>query len=242
MPITRFALRSVRGPLLALVLVVPPAALRAQSDDAPRTPATAPATDDWRERLRAFAEERFTHSAWGASHSRRNYELARSLAQAEGLRVDDDALYAGAYLHDMAAYAPFAKEGVDHGVRAAALVDSVLRPMGFPVAKLATVQDIVSHHMYYHEPGATPEAVCLRDADTLDFLGAIGVARVLSLTTRHRWATTLPIAVATLRRNMTELPPTLRTAAAKREGEKRVAEMRGYLDQLAAELGSAASP
>ena len=45
--------------------------------------------------------------------------------------------------------------------------------------KLAIVQDAVSHHMYYHKPGATPEAIVLRDADTLDFLGAVGVARVL---------------------------------------------------------------
>lgn len=40
------------------------------------------------------------------------------------------------------------------------------------------VREIIGHHMYDRAPGASREAVCFRAADTLDFLGAIGAARV----------------------------------------------------------------
>lgn len=201
--------------------------------------AAAPAPDDWRARIRAFADSNLQHSAWGTAHARRDYETARALARAEGVTVDDDALYAAAYLHDMGAFPAYAAAGVDHGERAAALVDAVLRDAGFPMAKAPLVRDIVARHMYYHAPGASPEARLFRDADTLDFLGAVGVARIVSLTTRHRWAPDLPAAIETVRRHTHELPAKLESAAARADGARRVATMQAWLDALAGELGDA---
>jgi uncharacterized protein len=196
----------------------------------------ATAAAPWRDAVRRFAEQHLEHSAWGTAHARRDYDLARRLAAAEGVTVDDDVLWAAAWLHDMGAFAPYAAPGVDHGERAAALVDSVLRDAGFPMEKAPLVRDVVAHHMYYHAPGASPEARLFREADTLDFLGAIGVARILSITTRHRWAPDLPAAVETVRKQLLELPPTLATRAARAEGERRVAETRAFLDGLAADV------
>jgi uncharacterized protein len=201
------------------------------------SPAAAQQAAAWRDRVRAFAEAHLQHTAWGVAHARRDYEGALRLAAAEGLKVDDDVLFAAAYLHDMGAFPAYAKDGVDHGERAVELVDPILRDAGFPMEKAPLVHDAIAHHMYYHTPGASPEAVVFRDADTLDFLGAIGVARIVSLTTRHRWAPDLPASVETLRRNLRELPPTLTTAAAKREAAHRIDEMRTFLDALHAEAG-----
>lgn len=189
----------------------------------------------WRERVRSFAEARLQHTAWGPAHAVRDYEMTLALAAAERVTVDEAAVYAAAYLHDMGAFPEFAQTGVDHADRAVALADSVLRDAGFPMEKAPLVKQIIGHHMYYHTPGSAPEAVLFRDADVLDFLGAIGAARILSLATRHRWATDLPGAVETIRRNMRELPATLRSESAKREGVRRVAEMRAFLDALDAE-------
>ena len=209
--------------LVALAFLLP-AALAAQA---------RPAADTaWRTRVAAWADSALVHSAWGAAHARRDFALAMELARLEGVTVDEDALWAAAFVHDMGAFPAYATQGVDHGDVAAARAGEVLQAAGFPMAKLPVVQDAVSHHMYYHAPGTSVEARLLRDADTLDFLGAMGVARILSLTTRHRWAPTLPAGVATIRRLVDELPPTLTFAASRRLAEPKLAAMTAWLAAL----------
>ena len=193
---------------------------------------------DWRTNVREFAESHLQHTAWGPAHGRRDYEMTLSLARAEGVVVDDDALYAAAYLHDMGGIPPYAKAGVDHGDRSIQLVDSVLRAAGFPMEKSALVKEIIDHHQYYRPPDTLAVAVLFRDADILDFLGAVDVARILSLTTREKFTPDLPHAVEAIRQNMLQMPGRLQSAAAKREGAKRVAEMQRFLNELAAETDS----
>jgi len=60
--------------------------------DAP-TP-TIEHTGDWRAAVHRFAEANLKHPAWGLSHSVRDYELAKELAAADGVTLDDDVLYA----------------------------------------------------------------------------------------------------------------------------------------------------
>lgn len=192
----------------------------------------------WRDSVRAFAEANLQHTAWGPAHARRDYEMTLTLARTEGITVDDDALYAAAYLHDMGGLPPFAKPGVDHGDRSAQLVDSVLRGTGFPMEKIELVKEIVDHHQYYRPPDTLAVAILFRDADILDFLGAIDIARIISLTMRERLAPDLPSAIEVIQKQMTDMPPRLQTEAAKREGERRVEEMRRYLDALSRETDS----
>lgn len=193
---------------------------------------------DWRANVRAFAEAHLQHTAWGPAHGQRDYEMTLSLARAEGVSVDDDALYAAAYLHDMGGIPPYAKAGVDHGDRSIQVVDSVLRDAGFPMEKSALVKEIIDHHQYYRPPDTLAVAVLFRDADILDFLGAVDVARILSLTTREKFTPDLPHAVEAIRQNMLQMPGRLQSTAAKREGARRVAEMQRFLSELAAETDS----
>jgi len=204
--------------------------------------ALAQSVPAWREKATAFVAANMQHTAWGASHAERDYHLAREIARRDNIVVDDDVLFAAAMLHDIAAFAPWARAGVDHGVRAAEAIPDSLRAWGYPEAKIARVQDAVSHHMYSHTPGEGSESRVLRDADTLDFLGWEGITRVLSLSTRHRWATDVATAVATLRRNADELPPMLSTTAGKAMAGPRVAAMRTYLAGLDAELKGIGAP
>jgi len=85
--------------------------------------------------LRSFAAEHFKQPAWGYSHSSRDYALARDLAASDGVTIDDDVLFAAAYLHDMAAFEPWADPNADHADVAARLVHTVLEGTGFPMAK-----------------------------------------------------------------------------------------------------------
>lgn len=205
-------------------------------------PAGAQGVAPWRNRVTAFVATNLQHTAWGVSHAERDYRLSLEIARRDGIPIDDDVLFAAAMLHDIAAFAPWAKAGVDHGVRAAEVIPDSLVAWGFPAAKIARVQDAVSHHMYSNTVGEGMESRVLRDADTLDFLGWEGITRVLSLATRHRWATDLATAVATLRKNADDLPPTLSTAAGKAMAEPRVAAMRIYLAGLDAELKGIGAP
>jgi len=193
---------------------------------------------DWRDHVRAFAEAHLQHTAWGPAHGRRDYALTMALARAEGIAVDTDALYAAAYLHDMGGLPPYAIPGVDHGDRGIQVVDTVLREAGFPVEKAALVKEIIDHHQYYRPPDTVAVAILFRDADILDFMGAIDIARIVSLTMREQFTPDLPHAIEVIRRQLSEMPAWLQTAAAKREGERRAAEMRQFLDALAQETDS----
>jgi len=219
---------------LALLAAVP-SPVPAQTPAPATTPAGIPLDAPWKESVFKFATEKLQHSAWGFSHSERDYLLASRLAAESKLTIDTDVLFAAAFLHDVGAFDAFRKDGVDHTDRAAELVPDILNGAGFPAAKVKAVQDAVANHMYYRANAGGPEAIVLHDADTLDFLGSIGIARILSLTTRHRWATDLATAAKTLEGFNTDLPPKLMTNAAKRIAPARVAESKAFLESLKAE-------
>jgi uncharacterized protein len=197
-----------------------------------------PHAADWRDNVRAFAEAHLQHTAWGPAHARRDYATTMVLAHAERIVVDTDALYAAAYLHDMGGLPPYALPNVDHGDRSIQLVDSVLADAGFPMEKSPLVKEIIDHHQYYRPPDTLAVAILFRDADILDFMGAIDVARILSLTMRESFTPDLPHAVNVIRQQMMDMPGRLQTKAAKREGQHRVAEMQRFLEALGKETDS----
>jgi uncharacterized protein len=205
---------------------------------APATAAHRPPSGDWRDNIRAFAEAHLQHSAWGPAHGRRDYAMTMTLAKAEGIAVDTDALYAAAYLHDMGGLPPYAIPGVDHGDRGIQVVDTVLREAGFPMEKSALVKEIIDHHQYYRPPDTVAVAILFRDADILDFMGAIDVARIVSLTAREKFTPDLPHAIDVVRQQLHDMPGRLQTAAAKREGQRRALEMQQFLDALTTETDS----
>jgi uncharacterized protein len=189
----------------------------------------------WKETVYEFAANNLQHTAWGLEHSERDYQLARVLAAGDGLEIDEDVLFAAAFLHDIAAFEPYAVAGEDHSNTGADKAGTILEPAGFPMSKLPSVQAAIRAHMYYAEVPAEPVAQVLHDADTLNFLGAIGVTRIISLTTREGLAKDLPTAVATLENFSRQLPASLVTATAKAVAADRVQEMESFLATLRAQ-------
>lgn len=188
----------------------------------------------WRETVTAFADTNLKHPAWGASHSRRDYALAKEMATADGVTLDDDVLFAASYLHDMSAFAPWAETGKDHSDAAADKVDTVLGDTDFPAAKLEAVRAAIRTHMYYRDP-VGPEARYLHDADALDWLGAIGVARQFGLVDPKGGFPAGPDAVKTIQRLMDKVPPRVVTPAGKARLSSLLAEDKAFLDALARE-------
>ncbi len=206
--------------LLAIVLAV--------ASPAPPTTVTGiPLDAPWKVTVYHLVHPGFKHPAWGWQHAERNYGLAIELAEGDALTIDTDVLFAACMLHDMAAFPPYQRKG-EHGDVAAVESEPILRAAGFPMEKFPRVAAAMRGHMYYSNPGNEPEAIVLHDADSLDFLGAIGEARMISLTGANGESAAKEI--ATLRGFVTDIPPKLITRTGKKLGAARVAELQAFLD------------
>jgi len=216
----------LRG-LAAIALVVAAAA----APGAVRAAEVASAKAGWRETVRAFAAEHFHNPAWGYSHSQRDYALAREMAAADHVVLDDDVLYAASYLHDLAAFKPWEDEKLDHADVAAGLVEGILKDTGFPMTKIDAVRGAIRTHMYDRDP-AGAEAVYLHDADALDWLGAIGVARIIALVDANGGKPTGPEIIPMLEHNLADVPARVMSAAGRARVAQRRAELETFLRDL----------
>lgn len=104
--------------------------------------------------------------------------LARRLSRGED--VDNEVLEAAALLHDIGrveeSLDPTGKK--DHAILGAQMAEPILARLGFPQSKVRHIQDCILSHRNRSEYAAdTLEAKLLFDADKLDTVGAIGIAR-----------------------------------------------------------------
>jgi uncharacterized protein len=203
--------------------------------------AQAPAAPaDWRTAVRNFAAEHFKQPAWGYSHSVRDYALAQSLAAADHVKLDDDVLFAASFLHDIAAFPPWENEKLDHSDVGADVVVKILQDTGFPPAKIAAVQGAIRTHMFYRDP-VGPEALYLHDADALDWLGAIGVARIIALADPMGGSPDGPAVIKMLDENLEKVPSRVLSPAGRARVPGRKAELQGFLANLRRETDNLAS-
>lgn len=188
----------------------------------------------WKQELCTFSQTKLVHFAWGYEHSVRDYLLAMQLAKGDGVTVDAEVLFAAAMLHDMGGFAPFEKAGVDHAVRSAELVEPILQAAGFPMGKVEGVKQAILTHSYYETVmPSTPEAIVLHDADTLDFLGAISAARLLSISGKEAFVPDPKKAIAVLTGFQADLPAKLHGGTFTQAlGRQRAAELKTFLNLI----------
>jgi len=201
---------------------------------AANVPPAASSAADWRATVRAFAKEHFKNPAWGYSHSERDYSLARTLAAGDRVSLDDDVLFAAAYLHDMAAFPPWANEKLDHSDIAADAVGGILKDTGFPMAKIEAVRGAIRTHMFYREP-VGPEALYLHDADALDWLGAVGAARIFASVDPKGGDPDGPKAAKMLEDSLANVPAHVRSPAGLALLPARSAQLEQFLQELRSE-------
>lgn len=129
------------------------------------------------DRVAARIKARFLAESSGHDwyHIQRVWQLARQIAEQEGARRDIAEL--GALVHDIADW-KFHDGDDSIGPRQAELL---LTSEGAPAEVIAAVVDIVATISYKGAGVATPmrtlEGQCVQDADRLDAIGAIGIAR-----------------------------------------------------------------
>lgn len=115
------------------------------------------------------------------NHVMRVYNLALSIAEKED--ADMDVVKAGALLHDVGG----AKEErdntgqTDHAVAGAKMAYPILKDLGYPEDKIKHIQDCIQTHRFRSDSRPqTIEAQIIFDADKLETVGAIGVARAFA--------------------------------------------------------------
>lgn len=134
-------------------------------------------------KLKEVAEKELSQADHDIDHTMRVYNLSLKLAKDED--VDFDVLKAAALLHDIARAKEDKGEG-DHALLGAEMAGSILKKSGFPKDKIQKVQECIASHRYRaeREPKSI-EAKILFDADKLDSLGAVGVARAFAWVGRN---------------------------------------------------------
>lgn len=123
---------------------------------------------------RSFSNARGSHD-W--EHTRRVCNLCMMIGKAAG--ADLEVLQIAAYLHDVGRpYQDESKGDVCHAEKGAEMARAIME--GYPISddrKANIIHCILSHRFRGDRRPRTPEAKVLFDADKLDSIGAVGIAR-----------------------------------------------------------------
>lgn len=197
------------------------------------TPTGIPLDSDWRVTIYNFSLKNLRHPSWGITHAERDYQITKLLAEKEKVDVDLDVLFAASFLHDLGGMKDFEVAGVDHAVRSAEIAEKLLKDAGFPMEKWASVKEIILGHTYYTAIPTNKTAQLFRDADVLDFLGVIGVTRILAITQEEGTSdSTLNPTVSVLKSFSTSMAGKCISEACKELAKPRQAELVNFLRVL----------
>ncbi len=180
-------------------------------------------------RIYEFAENSCKLASHGWEHVLRVFELADRLGKKEG--ADMEILLVSAILHDVGRMISEDK----HAIASAKLSENLLRDLGFPEEKIKRIVHCILAHSF--SSGISPEtleAKILSDADKLDALGAIGIARVFMYSGEK--GRSVRDSIKHFKEKILKLKDLLYTEEAKRIGESRDLFVREFLERLEKEL------
>ncbi len=133
-------------------------------------------------RIRSIKEKiirYYTDKGHGFDHTERVYNLAVRIAESENANLDVVRL--SALLHDVARFKEQDGSGICHAEEGAKMAEEILKKEGYGHETIKHVCDCIFAHRF--SKGLAPqtkEAAILQDADRLDALGAMIIARVFT--------------------------------------------------------------
>jgi len=204
-------------------------------------------------RLEETAREA-AHTAEAAhdfGHVKRVAASARLIAEAEG--ADLDVVLPAALLHELISLPKDHPDSPRSGVLCAEHAADVLRGEGYPETRVEAIAYCIRVHPF--SLGVVPEtleAKVLQDADRLDALGAVGIARCFAVGAamgrpfydpedpfcRAREPDDKRWTLDHFYRKLLRLPDALHTQAARTMARERAAFIEAFLAQLGREIGS----
>jgi uncharacterized protein len=114
---------------------------------------------------------------WAVAHARRLIELVKQIGS--DIPYDAQVIELAAYMHDWGAFPKYIQKDVEHAVRSRQVVEAEILPQLelTPTQKEVLLEAIDLHDYRDPRPPQSREALLLREADMLEFLGMIGMAR-----------------------------------------------------------------
>nr|WP_202612670.1 HD domain-containing protein [Vibrio toranzoniae] len=188
-------------------------------------------------------------AAHDISHIKRVVKTAKALCANEQAKLE--VVLPAAYLHDCFTFPKNHPDRAQSSQMAADKAISFLQSIDYPTSYLDEIHHAIVTHSY--SANITPEtleAQIVQDADRLDSLGAIGIARCLYVGqnfnaelynhkdpfAKQRDLDDKHYSVDHFYVKLFKLAETMNTESAKLEANKRTDYMRGFLDQLASEV------
>ncbi len=204
-------------------------------------------------RLEEIAREaaRTAEPAHDFGHVRRVATSARAIAEVEG--ADLDVVLPASLLHELVSLPKNHPDSPRSGGLCAERAVDVLRGEGYPEGRIEVIAYCIRVHPF--SLGVVPEtleAKVLQDADRLDALGAIGIARCFAVGAamgrpiydpedpfcRRRELDDKRWTLDHFGRKLLRLPETLHTETARMMARERAAFIEAFLAQLEREIGS----
>ena len=114
---------------------------------------------------------------WAVAHAKRLIELIKRIGS--DMLHDSMIIELAAYMHDWGAVPKYAQKNVEHAIRSRQVVEAEILPSLDlnPTQKDTLLETIELHDYRDTRPTGSNEALLLREADMLEFLGMIGMAR-----------------------------------------------------------------
>ncbi len=208
--------------------------------------------ESWERRFEAFLGGRGEESdaAHDHGHVRRVVRLARSIAEVEG--ADLAVVVPAAWLHDCVSIPKGSPGRSRASGLAARAAGAFLREVGYPSESIPGIEHAIEAHSFAAgiEP-RTLEARVVQDADRLDALGAVGIARCLMLGGASGKPLHHPVEPFPERRppddsafvldhffaKLLKLEGLMTTGTGRRLARERAAFIRSFLAQLEREIG-----
>ncbi len=179
-------------------------------------------------------------SAHDFDHVLRVLANAQHIGTAENANMD--ILRTAVLLHDIARADQY-RTGKDHAAEGARRAREMLQDAGQPEEFVEAVcHAIAAHRFRVNNPPQTLEAKILYDADKLDSIGAVGIARAFAFggfKNRPLWREDDSGEHSTLqefRMKLVKVKDTLFTQTARQMAQKRHNYMVGFFEQMAAEV------
>lgn len=141
--------------------------------------------DDNIKKIKQFAKKcliNYTCAAHSIEHVMRVYNMAIKLAKDED--VDLEVVKISALLHDIGYYNKLTNE--DHAIKSAQLAELFLKKLGYKKDKIEHIKECIIAHRYRTKiKPKSLEAKIIFDADKLEIIGAIGIARAFVWIGKH---------------------------------------------------------
>jgi HD superfamily phosphodiesterase len=114
---------------------------------------------------------------WAIAHAKRLLVLVKQISS--NLPYDEHVMELATYMHDWGAFPKYIQKDVEHAVRSLQVVESAILPHLnlTPDQKKILLETIELHDYRDMRPTKSNEALLLREADMLEFLGVMGMAR-----------------------------------------------------------------